>query len=88
MTTLAEHWREEGVSKGIAQGMMQGRQEGRQEGIQVGIEKGIAKGRQEGMLKIAKSMLTANEPVDKIIQFTDLSRHAIEALQAELTNDN
>ena len=84
MTTLAEHWREEGVSKGIAQGMMQGREEG----IQVGIEKGISKGRQEGMLKIAKSMLTANEPVDKIMQFTDLSRHAIETLQAELINDN
>ena len=45
-------------------------------------------GVEKGMLKIAKSMLTANEPVDKIMQFTDLSRHAIETLQAELINDN
>lgn len=45
-----------------------GRQEGRQEGLQ------------EGMVKFARMMLSAGEPVEKIMSYTGLTRQEITQL--------
>ncbi|WP_342271869.1 Rpn family recombination-promoting nuclease/putative transposase [Candidatus Tisiphia endosymbiont of Parasteatoda lunata] len=45
------------------------------------LEKGIAKGREEGIIAIAKEMLLNNEPMEKIIKYTKLSKSQIENLK-------
>ena len=42
---------------------------------------GIEQGRQEGIFSIARSMLEEQEPVEKIIKFTSLSKEEIESLK-------
>jgi len=49
--TLAEQWKQEGISIGIEKGMGRGMEKGKQEGMEKGIEKGMEKGKQEGMEK-------------------------------------
>ena len=48
-----------------------------------GIEKGIEKGMVQGLEKVARFMLQAQEPINKIMSYTGLTREAIEKLQAE-----
>ncbi len=48
------------------------KEEGREEGEKTGIEK--------GMEKVAKKMKLENEPVDKIIKFTELTKYQIDKL--------
>ncbi|WP_133512933.1 Rpn family recombination-promoting nuclease/putative transposase [Candidatus Thiosymbion oneisti] len=61
-----------------------GRMEGKKEGLEKGIEKGIEKGREEGMEKgkkaTAKIMKQAGEPMEKIMQYTQLTPEEVEAL--------
>jgi len=58
--------------------------QGRSEGIQQGISEGIQQGRLEGIQQekraLAKTMLQAGEPMEKIIQWTGLSKRAMEQL--------
>ncbi len=53
----------------------------KEEGIQEGIEKGIEKGKEVRNIEIAKEMLLAREPIEKIIRFTGLSGEQIEELE-------
>jgi predicted transposase/invertase (TIGR01784 family) len=66
MATIAETWLEEG----------------RKKGIEIGIEKGIEKGRKEGIKKgkidIVRLMKNKGLPLDKISEYTGLSRKEIE----------
>ncbi|MEM6397360.1 MAG: Rpn family recombination-promoting nuclease/putative transposase [Bacteroidota bacterium] len=54
----------------------------REEGREEGIEEGIEIGQQSAMLQVAKSMLQAGEPIEKIISFTGLDKQDIEALRS------
>ncbi len=46
-----------------------------------GIEKGIEKGKVEGKIEIAKEMLEDNEPVEKIMKYTGLTKKEIDELK-------
>ena len=50
------------------------------EGKAEGIAEGIAEGEQKEKLALAKSMLADQEPIEKIIKWTSLSKQEIEAL--------
>ena len=52
-------------------------------GIEKGMVQGLEKGMAEGMEKVARFMLQAQEPINKIMSYTGLTREAIEKLQAE-----
>jgi hypothetical protein len=66
---------------------------GREEGVTMGIEKGVALGRQEGVtmgiekgaelrnIEIAVNMLEEQEPIEKIIRFTGLTKKQLMNLQ-------
>jgi predicted transposase/invertase (TIGR01784 family) len=62
--------------------LKKGRKEGIEKGIVKGIEKGIVKGRKEGIekgrLEIIKVMKNKGLPLDKIAEYTGLSRKEIE----------
>ncbi len=64
--------KEEGKAEGISIGV----EKGKSEGISIGIEKG----KQEAMQALAKQMLLANEPMDKITKYTGLSKEKIEEI--------
>jgi predicted transposase/invertase (TIGR01784 family) len=53
----------------------------RDEGIEIGIEKGIEKGMEKGKIETAKLMLSEDEPIEKIIKFTGLTKEQIEKLK-------
>jgi len=67
---------EQGMEKGIEVGMEKGIEVGMEKGIEVGMEKGIEKEKEN----FAKLMKMENEPIDKIVKFTGLSKEKIEAL--------
>ncbi len=79
----------QGKAEGRAEGMEKGKAEGRAEGMEKGMEKGKAEGRAEGIqqgiekekLEIAKRMLEAEEPIEKIIKWTGLSKEAIDKVK-------
>ncbi len=48
-----------------------------QKGIEQGIQIGEARGKIEGKIEIAKEMLLANEPIDKIIKYSKLTKEEI-----------
>ena len=50
---------------------------GRQEGVELGIEKGL----QRRNIEIAISMLDEQEPIEKIIRFTGLTKKQLLNLQ-------
>ena len=50
----------------------------REEGLRAGLAEGLA----EGEARVAKKMLAAGEPVEKIIEFTGLSAEQLAALKA------
>ncbi|WP_367364648.1 Rpn family recombination-promoting nuclease/putative transposase [Candidatus Tisiphia endosymbiont of Nedyus quadrimaculatus] len=58
-----------------------GREEGREEGREKGREEGREKGREEERISMAKEMLLNNEPMEKIIKYTKLSKSQIENLK-------
>ncbi len=49
-----------------------------------GLSKGRKEGRKERDYEIAKLMLQRNEAVDKVMDYTGLSRSEVEAINAEL----
>ena len=51
------------------------------EKIEEGIEKGIEKGEKKKALEIAVEMLKDNEPIEKIIKYSKLSREEIEKIK-------
>ena len=53
----------------------------RMEGREAGLAQGLAEGLAEAEARVAKKMLAAGEPIEKIIEFTDLSAEQITALQ-------
>ena len=57
------------------------RSEGIDEGINIGFSQGINIGKNEGKTEIAKNMLIAEEPIEKIMTFTGLSLKEIEGLK-------
>jgi predicted transposase/invertase (TIGR01784 family) len=52
-----------------------------EEGMEKGREEGMEKGREERAIEIAKEMLSENEPIEKIMKFTGLTRAQIEKLR-------
>ena len=68
--------KEEGWKEGRKEGKKEGKKEGRKEGIQIGEEKGL----QKGKLEMAKVMKDNGESIEKIQQYTRLSRKQIEDL--------
>ena len=52
--------------------------------IEEGIEKGIEKGMAEGMKTIAKNMILENEPIDKIMKYTKLTKEELENIRKEI----
>jgi len=63
-----------------------GRMEGKQEGLEEGVEKGIEKSIEEGKVTMAKIMKQAGEPMEKIMQYTQLTREEVERVYKELCN--
>jgi len=53
----------------------------KEEGREIGREEGREKGREEKAIEIAKEMIIAGEPTEKIIRFTGLSFEQIEKLK-------
>jgi predicted transposase/invertase (TIGR01784 family) len=51
-----------------------------EDGMEAGIATGIKQGSKEEKFEIAKKMLNKNEPIDKIIEFTGLTKEEIEKL--------
>ncbi len=62
----------------------EGRQEGRQEGIQEGIQEGRQEGEHSRAVTMARKMLLAGEPVQKVVEFTDLPLEEVQKLKEEL----
>jgi predicted transposase/invertase (TIGR01784 family) len=56
-------------------------EEGEKSGIEKGEKIGIEKGELAKAVKVAKEMLLDNEPIDKIVRYTQLSIAQIEALR-------
>ena len=56
------------------------REEGVEEGMKQGMEKGMKQGIDQRNIEIARTMKKNQEPVDKIMQYTGLSREQIEGL--------
>ncbi|MDE7221496.1 MAG: transposase, partial [Oscillospiraceae bacterium] len=57
--------------------MATARDNGRAEGLAEGRKEGRQEGRQEGKLEIARMMLSAGEPMEKIMSYTGLTRQEI-----------
>lgn len=56
------------------------REEGLKEGMKKGIEEGIKEGKEQITLQFAREMKANNEPIDKIVRYTGLSKADIEKL--------
>lgn len=54
-----------------------GRAEGRAEGLAEGRAEGLAEGREQGYIEMALVMLANNEPIEKIVKYTHLSREKV-----------
>ena len=62
----------------------EGRREGRQEGRREGRQEGIGIGEQSKANEIARSMIEANEPGDKIVLYTGLGKEDVDRLAGAL----
>jgi predicted transposase/invertase (TIGR01784 family) len=49
-------------------------------GIRIGMEKGIEQGIEQRNIDIAKKMINENEPIEKIMNYTSLSKEELENL--------
>ena len=81
--------REEGLEKGIEKGREEGIEKGREEGIEKGREEGIEKGREEGIEKgreeTALRLLQDGFDIERVCQYTKLSRSTIERLKQSVS---
>ncbi len=57
-----------------------------EEGKKIGIDEGKKIGIDEGKIEIAKKMIKDDEPIDKIMKYTELSAETIKQLTKELKN--
>lgn len=62
------------------EGRKEGINLGRKEGEKIGIEKGKSEGKDERNIIIARSMKQNNEPIDKIVLYTGLTKEQIDKL--------
>ncbi len=58
------------------QGLKEGKKNGLKEGKKIGMEKGLKKGK----IQMAKTMKKKGEPIEKILEYTGLSKEEIEKL--------
>ena len=72
---------ERGMKEGREEGIKEGREEGIKEGREEGIKEGLEKGIKEEQNKIAKKMIEAQMPIEKIIEITGLSKDEIEKIK-------
>ena len=70
--------------EGRREGRQEGRREGRQEGRREGRQEGIGIGEQSKANEIARSMIEANEPGDKIVLYTGLGKEDVDRLAGAL----
>ncbi len=61
--------------------------EGLEKGIQQGIKLGVEQGMHSRTLDIARNMLKAQEPTDKVVQFTGLTLQQIEKFLENMPNN-
>jgi predicted transposase/invertase (TIGR01784 family) len=57
------------------------RQRAYENGVEEGKKQGIEEGSKEKQLEMAKKMLNKNEPIEKIIEFTGLTKEEIENIK-------
>ena len=76
MTTMAEHWKQEGRQEGI--------QKGRQEGVQEGYQKGIVLAEQQkldALRAVAINLFKRGMDVEQIVAVTGLASEEIKSLK-------
>ncbi len=72
MCLLLDAIEEEGIEKGFQKGMKQG--------MKQGVKQGIKQGSDQITNTIVERMIKANEPIQKIIEYTGISKDALEKL--------
>jgi predicted transposase/invertase (TIGR01784 family) len=72
----------EGHEEGREEGLKEGRETGLKEGHETGLKEGREAGLQESRLAMARAMLSAGEPLEKIERYTGLPEQEILKLQA------
>ena len=55
--------------------------------VELMVEQKKAEAREEGIEKVAKTMLMEGEPIPKIVKFTGLSEAGISKLKSEMDKD-
>lgn len=69
-----------GIDYAYKQGVIKGYREGFTKEYKKGLEQGIEHGRKESTLEVAKNMKAINEPIEKIMAITGLSKEVIDQL--------
>jgi predicted transposase/invertase (TIGR01784 family) len=69
-----------GLQQGLKKGLKQGLEKGLERGLKKGMQQGMQQGMQRTQIEIAQRMLSKNEPMEKIMQYTGLSSEQIESL--------
>ena len=72
--TIAEQLFKEGMEKGL----LEGKKEARKKGLEIGM--------QEAKMEVAKQMLLAGEPIEKIKEYAKLTDEQIEEIRKKLVN--
>jgi predicted transposase/invertase (TIGR01784 family) len=72
--------RDYAAKKGREEGLEQGLQEGLQQGLQEGLQEGLEAGERKKAVEMARKMLLAKEPLEKITEYSGLSIEEIKAL--------
>ncbi|MDR2199642.1 MAG: hypothetical protein LBR53_09355 [Deltaproteobacteria bacterium] len=77
----------EGLEKGQQKGLAEGLEKGQQKGLAEGLEKGLAEGERKNALEVARKMLAADMPVEKIADFSGLSEDDVLNLRDGIRKD-
>ena len=86
LITALEKERKELYNKGYSVGIETGMKTGIQRGIKTGMEKGFVKGIEKERMEIVRNMLLNNEPINKIMLYTNLLEKEILSLKSKLKN--
>ncbi|MBN2526351.1 MAG: PD-(D/E)XK nuclease family transposase [Deltaproteobacteria bacterium] len=81
VATFKEDGRLKGFEEGRSEGRAEGRAQGQAEGRAQGQAEGLIEGETARTMEFARMMLRNNEPIDKIIRYTGLSKEEIESLK-------
>ena len=76
--------REEGRAEGRAEGLAEGHTKGLAEGRAEGRTEGLAEGRDERNTEVIMEMLHGNEPISKIMRYTQASMERISEIASSL----